>query len=143
MRMGFFGKKATLASMLDVAYRTKQTNGSCYVLADQAFSVSLTTYDQHQQILFELARTFYGKQEVPVRFAFDVASKYQPSVGVYFGDALVGWVKTYNMNEIVEILSGLPQGSSIVGHLIMDSGRDSEDVPYARARGWIYANIND
>lgn len=139
--MGIFGsKKPSIASMLHEAYVTKETVGSCYVPDKVMNEVEMSTYNTHKELLLELAK-HCGTDEIPIRYAYDLASRFQPSVGIWVGIGQVGWVLKSDMDAVIEELDKLPKGSSIVGYMTIDSGITSGDVPFATPTAWIYADI--
>lgn len=139
--MGLFGsKKPSIASMLHEAYVTKETVGSCHVPAQVMNEVWISSYDQHKELLLELAK-HCGTDEIPIRYAYDLASRFQPSVGVWVGIGQVGWVLKSDMDAVIEELEKLPKGSSIVGHMTISTGLGGDNLPYAKANAFIYADI--
>ena len=141
MGMGLFGsKKPSIASMLHEAYLTKETVGLCHVPYKVMNEVEMTTYNTHKELLLELAK-HCGTDEIPIRYAYDLASRFQPSVGIWVGIGQVGWVLKNDMDRVQTELDKLPDGSSIVGHMTIDSGITSGNVAFAIPSAWIYADI--
>lgn len=133
--MGIFSKKATTSNLdVELAYQYKQTTGLVLVLGELKSTV-MSGYPEHRPTLLKIMDSNQKFADetvtVPVVIRFDTASPYKDSVGVYFGDSILGWViKDEAVRFVDKLKADGRRGVGILGELYLDRGDTNSQVVF-------------
>ena len=125
--MGLFNRNKALDC--DLAIQARASVGKCKVLGEPR-DVTLSHYDMHKKTLLSMLHEFGNDSAIPVMIAFDYASQYPDSVGVFRGREMLGWIIKQDAESVVPVLKKLgTRGEGILGEVVVHLDDDMPNSP--------------